>query len=88
MKDTRLYEQILGIEPPWYVEAVNLKPKLGEVEIDVSFKDLQAYGMTVVFFCLIIILLRMQLVRLHWGVRTGCSQVIPLALKPALISTA
>jgi len=38
MKDTRLYEQILGIEPPWYVEAVNLKPKQREIEIDVSFK--------------------------------------------------
>jgi len=35
MKDTRLYEQILGIEPPWYVKAVNLKPELVEIEIDV-----------------------------------------------------
>jgi len=33
MQDRDLYQRILGIESPWYVESVNLKMGVGEVQI-------------------------------------------------------
>jgi transposase len=35
MHDTKLYEQILGLQPPWSVRAVTLKQAEGIIEIDV-----------------------------------------------------
>ena len=36
MKDTKLYEQILGLEAPWSVQSVTLKKEAGEIEIEVT----------------------------------------------------
>jgi transposase len=36
MKDTQLYEQILGLRPPWSVQAVTLKKDEGLIEIEVA----------------------------------------------------
>ena len=33
MQDRKLYEQILGIESPWYVERVELKLECGQVHV-------------------------------------------------------
>lgn len=35
MKDTRLYQQILGLQSPWKVESVELKREAGEIEVRV-----------------------------------------------------
>lgn len=35
MNDTKLYEQILGLQPPWSVQSVALKPAEGMIEIEV-----------------------------------------------------
>ena len=36
MNDTKLYEQILGLEPPWTVRAVTLKQEDGVIEVEVK----------------------------------------------------
>jgi len=36
MKDTQLYEQILGIEAPWRVDGVTLKREAQEIEVEVG----------------------------------------------------
>jgi transposase len=36
MKDTKLYEQILGLQPPWSVQTVTLKQIEGRIEIEVA----------------------------------------------------
>ena len=36
MNDTKLYEQILGLQPPWSVQSVTLKKEAGEIEIEVA----------------------------------------------------
>ena len=33
MKDTQLYEQILGVQAPWKVESVELNQEAGEIEV-------------------------------------------------------
>jgi len=35
MNDTKLYEQILGLRPPWAVQAVTLRKDAGQIEIEV-----------------------------------------------------
>ena len=35
MNDTQLYEQILGLTPPWRVAGVTLKKDLRQIEIEV-----------------------------------------------------
>ena len=35
MNDTKLYEQILGLQPPWSVQSVTLKKAEGMIEIEV-----------------------------------------------------
>ena len=37
MRDTDLYARILGVESPWQVTAVELRPSAGEVEVQVEF---------------------------------------------------
>lgn len=39
MNDTRLYEQILGLQPPWWVKSVTLKVGEGEIEVEVAVAD-------------------------------------------------
>ena len=39
MKDVQLYEQILGLAAPWYVESVKLKPEAREIEVRVSYRE-------------------------------------------------
>ena len=39
MNDTKLYEQILGIEEPWYVKAVTLKVAEESIELEVECKE-------------------------------------------------
>ena len=39
MKDVQLYEQILGLQAPWYVESVKLQPAAREIEVRVSYRD-------------------------------------------------
>ena len=39
MKDVQLYEQILGLEAPWYVQSVTLKPEAKEIEVRVGFQE-------------------------------------------------
>jgi transposase len=39
MNDTKLYEQILGIEEPWYVKAVTLKAAEEIIEVEVECKE-------------------------------------------------
>ena len=39
MKDFELYQNILGLEAPWRVERVTLKPKEQEIEVRVGFAD-------------------------------------------------
>lgn len=39
MNDTKLYEQILGLQAPWSVRAVNLKMAEGEIEVEVALAD-------------------------------------------------
>jgi transposase len=39
MQDRQLYEQILGITPPWQVERVELKLEAGEVHVHLSHRD-------------------------------------------------
>jgi transposase len=39
MTDFQLYQQILGLEEPWVVESVTLKPKEQEIEVRVGFTD-------------------------------------------------
>lgn len=39
MKDTKLYEQILGLKPPWAVESVTLKKEEGEIQVEVKCAD-------------------------------------------------
>jgi len=39
MDDLRLYEQILGLDEPWLVEAVDLDLAGGKVTIDVAHRD-------------------------------------------------
>ena len=36
MNDTKLYEQILGLQPPWSVQAVTLKRDEGTIEVEVA----------------------------------------------------
>ena len=36
MNDTKLYEQILGLQPPWSVQKVTLKKEAGEIEVEVA----------------------------------------------------
>ena len=35
MNDTQLYEQILGLAPPWRVAGITLKKDLRQIEIEV-----------------------------------------------------
>ena len=35
MNDTKLYEQIMGLQPPWSVQAVTLKKDEGTIEVEV-----------------------------------------------------
>jgi transposase len=35
MNDTKLYEQILGLQPPWSVQSVTMKKDEGTIEVDV-----------------------------------------------------
>ena len=35
MNDTQLYEQILGLTPPWRVAGVTLKKDLRQIEVEV-----------------------------------------------------
>ncbi len=35
MNDTKLYEQILGLQPPWSVQSVTLKKSEGSIEVEV-----------------------------------------------------
>ncbi len=39
MKDTKLYEQILGINDPWYVKSVTLKASEGTIEVEVECRE-------------------------------------------------
>lgn len=39
MNDTKLYEQILGLEPPWSVRSVTLKKAEGSIEVEVVSAD-------------------------------------------------
>ena len=39
MNDTRLYEQILGLQPPWSVKAVALKVAEGVIEVEVAVAE-------------------------------------------------
>jgi len=39
VKDIQLYQQILGLEAPWQVESVSLKPAEREIEVRVSYAD-------------------------------------------------
>jgi transposase len=39
MKDTALYQQILGLTEPWQVESVALKPREQEIEVRVTFAE-------------------------------------------------
>ena len=36
MNDTKLYEQILGLQPPWSVQSVTLKVAEGQIEVEVA----------------------------------------------------
>ena len=36
MNDTKLYEQIMGLRPPWSVQAVTLKKDEGIIEVEVA----------------------------------------------------
>lgn len=36
MNDTKLYEQILGLQPPWSVQSVTLKRDEGSIEVEVG----------------------------------------------------
>ncbi len=36
MNDTKLYEQILGLQPPWTVQSVTLKKAEGSIEVEVA----------------------------------------------------
>lgn len=39
MQDRELYRRILGIEPPWYVDSVELKLEDGEVHVRLAHQD-------------------------------------------------
>ena len=39
MNDTKLHEQILGLQPPWSVQSVTLKKAEGVIEIEVVCGD-------------------------------------------------
>lgn len=39
MKDVQLYQQILGLEAPWQVESVTLKPEQREIEVRVGYAE-------------------------------------------------
>jgi len=36
MNGTKLYEQIMGLRPPWSVQAVTLKKNEGTIEVEVA----------------------------------------------------
>ena len=40
MKDTKLYEQLLGINPPWSVTKVTLNKEAGEIEVEAACAEL------------------------------------------------
>ena len=42
MQDHELYRRILGIEAPWYVEAVELKLEAGEIHVRLGHQVLEA----------------------------------------------
>ncbi len=44
MKDIQLYQQILGVEVPWQVESVRLKPEAQEIEVRVAKPGLKVYA--------------------------------------------
>jgi len=41
MNDTKLYEQILGLQPPWSVQSVTLKKAEGSIEVEVACAETQ-----------------------------------------------
>ena len=44
MKDTQLYEQILGVQAPWKVESVELNQEAGEIEVRVGCEQTRWKG--------------------------------------------
>ena len=44
MKDTQLYEQILGVQAPWKVESVELNEEAGEIEVRVGCEQTRWKG--------------------------------------------
>ncbi len=44
MRDTELYEGVLGLTPPWKVEAVKLDTGNKSVEVKVGYKEGTLWG--------------------------------------------
>lgn len=43
MQDRELYQRILGIEAPWYVDRVELKPGEGEVHVYLEHREVESW---------------------------------------------